>query len=848
MSYSQHASAYSKQGLQVIPLYPFSRVPNLRGAKQFSTNKVSKEQIKSWSEHHPKFNIGCVTGEASGVCFLRVNRARPQIQGVLAEIFGESHWTMVDGDYLVSAYLHRDDLKSFAIFQHGESEPLLELVANGGVQILPPSTPTLQSSELVANREMNGRLLTGLPEQFEDTVSGALSSLGLKLEAKPPAVDDYKVPAGIRAYKLSATGHRLTTDTLNGTRTLQESIDLFHSVGDMVSATQDEIDHAIYEYFQWIKDDMLLLGKSLPKTWDMGYNGEYDHGFTKFDTEWDYMAIKQYVYEQISANFHNDDAKLEAVQETLRRMNQAQTIDIVQEDQLLRYIAKQANLGLSVGILRRQLKHLNTGTCPGENQTEIAQAYLTYVTRFAPLVLANEMLYRFTGAHWEKVRDQEVTQEISRVFGHLPSARRANDHYGILRIAKSGIEAPLKHPKYENLDGINFSNGFLDSELVLHEHHPDFGATYMMPFEYDADMAAASNRPMFNQFLEDCWGNDDDYTEKKQALREAIAITLLGNAYKYQKVFLLFGAPKSGKSQLLNIVSSLVPINAKTSLPPTEWGERFRPAQLHNKILNIAGELSEHRLIEGQIFKDIVDGTEQLAENKGTNFFRFIPKCAHWFASNHFPKTKDTSEGFIRRWQIFTFKRPIPDGAAIVRDLGYFIAAKERQSIVAWALTSLPALQQCGEYTAPASHLEALSDVAGINNSVRFFMTGSGLIHVANPSLKNSIQHIPAEQLKSLGYLTGDVLHTVYSSFVLGVGGVRPVSSLRFHQMMEELCPMFGILKRRVQHQNGSTTFAYFNLAITKEPTAETQISMASLIGSDSTDSNDGSTKKEKYQ
>lgn len=847
MSYKKFASEYSEKGLQVIPLYPFSRLPSIKGAAQFKDEPIPKVTVANWQEFHPSFNIGCVTGESSGVCFLRVATNMPKIMAMVTDVLGNAPWKMADGDYTVMAFEHNPELRPFELYLIGNDNPIIEFISNGAVQILPPSIPSLRGSELAANSILLDNPLSEVPPQFEDVLTGAIVSLGLKLAPKSPKIEDHVNPLGTREYKLRELSLRMTQDTLSGLRTLQECLDLFQSVGTMLECEPSEVDTAITQYFSWLRADMVLFGKSLPKSWNIGLTTTIEHGFDENDTEWDYDTIKSFVYDGISKNFHDDDAKLCSVQETLNRMNQAQTLDVIQEDQLLRYIAKQASLGFSVGVLRRQLKSLNTGTCPGENQTEIARAFLDYTTRTAPLVFCDASLYRFTGAFWEKVRDSELAQNVADLFGHLPAAKRASDHYGILRILKGWLPETLKHPRYETMDGINFANGFLDADLVLHDHHPDFGATYMMPFEYDAAKADGDHRPMFNQFLKDCWGFDDDFKDKQKALREAIAITLLGNAYKYQKVFLLFGAPKSGKSQLLNIVSSLVPVSAKTSLPPTEWGERFRPAQLYNKILNIAGELSEHRLIEGQTFKDIVDGTEQLAENKGTDFFRFVPKCAHWFASNHFPKTKDTSEGFNRRWQIFTFKHPLADGAAIIRDLGHIIAARERQSIVAWALESLPALQQRGEYTTPISHLEALTDVAGTNNSVRFFMTGSGLVEVSDHSLKNRIQHLPQEQLRLLDCLMGDVLHTAYLSFALGVGGVRPVSSPRFHQMMVELCPMMGIVQKRIQRQNGITTFAYFNLKAAQTGVG-THISMASLIGTDPTALNDGLTSGEKYQ
>lgn len=857
MSIYAESANNNTAGLALVPLYPFSDLPSVNFYARYSAQPVSKEQSAEWERKKPSYNVGCVAGESSGVIFVQVFDGRERTKGIIEELLPETPWVMTEDDKTTYAYKYRQGLESFSLELLTHNIPILKLKGAGDLQIVPPSIPQRGQAPLVATGPLDPKFLPELTPQFEEIVRGSLLSEGIKLRPSGHSGITEHTPEGEKLYRLRRGAVRMVTDTLSGLRTLQESFDILTSMADELEASREQLDEIYADYLQFLREDMTLLGKSLAGTWNFGLNPPIPVPFGPEDVEMGYSELKTFVYTRITETFHDDEKRLEAVQETLKHMNQAPTLDEVQEDLLVRYIAKQANLGLTVATLRRRLKSLNTGTCPGENQTEIAEALHRQLTRVCPHAYYKDQFWRFTGASWEAVKTSELANLISGVFGHLPAARRASDHFGILKILQGKLPDYIHHPMYQLHSGVNFSNGYLTDKLELVPHAPELGAQYVMPFPYEPDKSGAEHRPMFEKFLADCWGEDDDFEEKVQVLREALAVTLFGIAYKYQRVFLLFGVPKSGKSQLLNIISSLVPTAARTSLPPTEWGERFCSAELHGKIMNVAGELSETRLIDGHLFKDIVDGTEQLGEHKGTNFFKFIPKCAHWFASNHFPKTRDTSEGFIRRWKILVFKRSVPDGATLIRDLGNLIAAREKDAIVAWAIEALPSLTQRGEFTIPRSHMEALGDVANQNNSVRFFMTGSGLLTVANPSLKGQVAKLSPEQLKQLPYLTGDVLHVAYSNFLSVEGGVRPVSSQRFHQMMLELCDQMGLAQKQVRFRNGRTMYVYYNLelvtrAVGTEPTenepfaAQNNLTMDKLLGISQTDSDSGSIEPAK--
>src|SRR3546814_1535215 len=72
-------------------------------------------------------------------------------------------------------------------------------------------------------------------------------------------------------------------------------------------------------------------------------------------------------------------------------------------------------------------------------------------------------------------------------------------------------------------------------------------------------------------------------------------------------------------------------------------------------------------MITGSIFKQVVEGEPVRAEFKGQDGFVFTPECAHWFASNYLPVSRDTTRGFIRRWLVLDFNHPTREEDKIER-------------------------------------------------------------------------------------------------------------------------------------------------------------------------------------
>jgi P4 family phage/plasmid primase-like protien len=289
------------------------------------------------------------------------------------------------------------------------------------------------------------------------------------------------------------------------------------------------------------------------------------------------------------------------------------------------------------------------------------------------------------------------------------------------------------------------------------------------------------------------------------ALQEAIGATLFGVAPKYQSVYCLIGQPESGKSRIIEVVKGLLPLAVQCTLPPQDWDDRFLPAQMFGKLLNHCGELSESRNISGDIFKTIVEGGEITAQHKNQQPFKFRPACAHWFAGNHTPKTRDTSDGFSRRWLFLTFNKRIPAEKQI-RDIDAIILEHEREAIAAWAVEGLKRLTTNQHYTLPASHMAAVSEVANSNNSVRHFLSTSPRLRIGKE------KHTGLSKTST----TAVELHGEYWNFAVFAGGAQRASLRQFTPMMKQLAPVFGFEVGTHVAENGVPEPVFNYLTLTK--------------------------------
>ncbi len=784
------APRYYARNIPVIPLFRREKKPVPTEWSRFHDTPVPEQKQQEWYASNAEGNIGLVLGSQAGIIMIDIDTEDEKLRDKLIAALPHSPWHRFGKKGMMLAYKYVP-IKTHRI-KNISGETMVECLSARTQCVLPPSIHPDTQLPYVANCELLDVIdqLQPLPLNIEEILRQVLKDHGVELSSSGWTKVTDHVSKGSRDTSLTELAGLFAYAVVRGERTLKEAIGMLHAYhAEYIHDDENDkadIDKHVDNLVKFVHRDVIDKKKVLPKGWDAGYTREELDGMgvtlTIENTEWDFGEIVKYLQEQFELHSEGQQ-RAEAVERVLSRVAASKALNRLDEDRVLKYIHDTGGLNVPMASFKARLRELRQGDIKGTDHSEIARACIKDLEMTNIVRYHKDTFMKWNGSHWVVLDDHPILGLISSNYGHLEACRKLGDMKGILKVMAFTMEQGImKKP----ITGINFSNGFLTQELKLIPHDPDFGMVYTLPFRYIPD--EAGKFPQFARFLDVAWGRDPDALEKIMALQEAICVTMFNLGSKFQKAILLHGAPSSGKTQLLRIIQALVPNEAKCQIAPEKWDDKYLPSEMRDKILNICGELSDKKIIDGQMFKDIIDGSEMPGQQKYGQIFQFKPTLTHWFASNHIPKTTDTSYGFIRRWLMLTFHFPVP-AAEKKLDIGDTIVAEEREAIVAWAAQALGRLLQNNRFTLPQSHVALENEFANLNNTVRYYVKESNKVR--------------------LGVEAGHVLefdiYNSYYTFCITAGGAKPVGAPKFRSMMRELSGELGFTVKISETAAGGT-------------------------------------------
>lgn len=798
--FASEAPKFWALGKPAIPLRIGFKRPWIDAWQVFADRMPTEREQQEWLQLKGEGNIGMPMGSASGIVAIDVDSDDPRVIRIIDDLLPKSPWKRIGRKGAVYAYRFEGE-RTFRV-KDAEGNMLLECLSKGTQIVLPPSIHPDTGMPYTANCELVDVIgaLPALPRNVETILREALKSAGFELSTSGNTKITSFVPAGARDNALVYNAGLLARAVTRGERTLVEAMGEMKAwvegYTEKVAGDEVSVEKAQVKVVDFLMRDVTgEKRKALPEGWDDGLTDEDKEklglAISEDDEQWTAEKITNWLVTEFERHVTPDtQGWTRAVELALDRIARNFDLSSLDEERILKFIVSQSKGSFTVTTLRKELMKLRAGEITGNDHSEVARAVIKDMEQFGKLRHHLGKFWQWKGAAWQTIDQNDFIKHISEEYGMLPICKRFSDVAQIVKMMAALLTEPLQTVQ---LVGVNFANGFLTDTMELRKHSPEYGCTYVLPYRYQED----SRCPLFLQMLDDSWGEDADYGDKVMALQEALAVTLMGLAPRYQRAFCLIGQAHSGKSRILEILKGLMPEGCHSSVPPTDWGDKFMPAQMADKLINFAGEISENRNISGDIFKQVIEGNVIEAQNKNQPIFSFRPKAAQWFASNHTPKTKDTSEGFNRRWLFLEFPRRIPDEKKVI-DIDQIILSNEREQIVSWALQALPRLRQNKDYTLPSSHMAIIDDMANQNNSVRYFLSQSPRLRVG----KREHEGISKTRI------TGDLLFDEYWSFCTMAGGVMRVQRTKFHALMKELAPLFGFEQLK-ETQNGGTVIAY---------------------------------------
>jgi len=801
--FEAEAPKYWAVGLPVIPLRYHDKMPSINGWQLFADKFPEEEEQQAWMYNYPEGNLGLVLGPVSGLIAIDIDAIDPVVVDAIEKILPPSPWLRVGAKGSMRVYKYNGQRTTRIKGPNGEM--LVEILSKGTQFVLPPSIHPATKKPYTANGHLYELLdrIVPLPMHFEELLRSALASVGVEVQVGEKAKVATFVPAGARDNAMVTMAGIQSRGVCRGERTLLEAlaemkfwVENFteNVIGDPLSV--DKAQGKLIEFL--IRDVTGERKHALPPGWDDGLTDDdkvkMGLSFTADDELWDGKRILTY----LAAEFErfedpSNSGWTSAVDVALAKLASGQgSMSLLDEERVQRFIVAQSKGTLSTSVLKKQVNMLRKGDITGENHQEIAIKVDEYISQYGELRWDAGNFWQWNGANWEMKSDKEIQLIIQREFGFYPACKRLSDYVGVLKALAVNLHGSKGGLQDGNHRGLNFANGFLNENLELVPHDPEWGMTYTLPYRYMPELAG--HMPKFNEYLVDSWGEDPDFGDKVLALQEAMGVTLFGAACRQQRAFCLIGQAGSGKSRILSILRGLVPPQTASSIPPSDWGDKYLPAGLFGKIINFAGELSESRQIPGEKFKEIVEGTTITSQHKNMPPFEFAPIAAHWFGSNHNPKTRDTSEGFVRRWLFLEWNHKVP-AHKINRNLDQEILQFEREAIVAWAVEGYQRLQQNGDFTLPMSHLARADQMAQDNNTVRYFLQSNPKVRVGSHRTEGSISELE---------LFGE-----YWNFCISTNTAPRVGQKVFHNMMKELQEILGFKQRVRATDQGHTECFY---------------------------------------
>ncbi len=779
--FATHAPTYWSAGLPVIPLGPRTKKPDILQWSTYSSQMPTQLEMQHWLASFSRGNIGLPLGPASGLAMIDIDTEDQDLIDAILDILPPSPWVRVGKKGMALAYRFEGQ-KNFKL-RGSEGGMILEFLGVGNQVVLPPSIHPETQQPYTASANLWDVLdkVPYLGEDIEDKLRALLDKKGFSIGAGGRSSPIDLVPAGERDVQMVRHAGYLARVVLGIDKSLKFS--LVEALGHMhhwvanytikVSGDAMDPEKGVAKLLEFLAKDV-EKGRTMPDGWDNGLTEELRAHpviakMIEINTvaRWDVVRARDWLIGQVLENPDDAGWYVNRVMELVGEVAKDDNFSEFEFRTLITFILDRGGkkFGLKKSDLLVAYHAAKKGQESGEVESHllIARKVLEELEKYGEIRFDQGQFWQWSGSCFKPYDGDELYMRVANMVDNSMLVRRHSDYASVVQVLERMCKGDLIRADGH---GLNFANGFVRDDLTIVSHDPIFGATFTLPFEYTPDKATSC--PKFMAFLANCWGHEPDYQERVMALQEMFAVTLLKMAPAYQHAFLLFGRASTGKTVLLKILRALLPPDAVANLGPQLWDGKFHLTDLIGKAANIVGELPENGVISGNVFKEVVEGNAQRTEFKGRDAFNFVPQCAHWFASNYLPQSRDSSRGFDRRWLILDFNKPVADKDKVT-NLAEIIVAEERDAIAAWALDGLRRVVTNEGFTEPACHAFRLCQMRRINNSVQAFLEDSSAVEFGEGEMK------------------AQKLYDTYVEHVRNYRRGQIVTFERFMQMVEDL-------------------------------------------------------------
>ena len=276
--------------------------------------------------------------------------------------------------------------------------------------------------------------------------------------------------------------------------------------------------------------------------------------------------------------------------------------------------------------------------------------------------------------------------------------RRIPPEYSVKYLSRHSIDEIIGH--IQRLTYINrkefdecrhslliVNNGIIDIETGgFREHSPEIKVLSKIPIKYEPEATCQKIDNFIGEII-----NEDEIP----LLQEFTGYCLYPDLPTH-KSFWAYGGGRNGKDTFFSLLGKLVGDDniSNTDLSTLE-NNKFAPAGLYGKSLNISGEVSPKSLYRMNIFKALTGGTPIDVERKFGHAFKFKYRGKMVVFGNKMPKIYEDTIALWERIMIVKFPHEFLDNDPhTVKDLaGKLSTPEEMSGFLNWALDGLKRLR-----------------------------------------------------------------------------------------------------------------------------------------------------------
>ena len=352
----------------------------------------------------------------------------------------------------------------------------------------------------------------------------------------------------------------------------------------------------------------------------------------------------------------------------------------------------------------------------------------------------NFIVYDYNSGKYVYVIDDFIKSKAKDIL-HEAAPDIWKTSYGKNVIEQLKLDARRLEIIEENRNYLNLKNGLLNLDnFNLIPHTPEVISFTQLSVNHDINAKC----PEFIKFINTIFDGD---IERINLIQEIFGYCLTTDT-KLQKFFIFYGSGSNGKSVLANIFRKVCGTENCSSATLEQLSKQFGAQVIHNKRLNISGESdSTHSTLNTQLLKLITGEDMVQIESKFKDPITIKPFVKLLVLANHYPKTEDTSNGFLRRCLFIPFnKRFVETDVELKGNESYkdkYLESKldtEIDGIFMWALEGYQRLRKNNYELTNSKECDKLfKDFMVYNNPIKEFIIDKLGIDEGNRELKSNI-------------------------------------------------------------------------------------------------------------